>query len=278
MIRRALVSDPILSDVIARIVARVQPVRIVLFGSRARGTARSDSDYDLMVEADYEDRHACLVELDKAVRDGEAGVPVDIVLRKPGALQRDQHDLGFVDWDIAREGIVVYPPDAPPLPPLSSQPRPWRVSEEPPSSVSGWLARAAEDLQNIELVTAAPSVPWSTVAFHSQQAAEKYLKALLVCGNVRPPRTHSLAELVTAARSASFELPDLRADCDRLKDYAVDVRYPELVPIPDEAEGRATREAGERIVAAARVHLKRLGVHWPGAAPGGVPPSGGGQM
>lgn len=264
MIRRALASDPILDEIIARIAECVQPLRIILFGSRARGTARSDSDYDLMVEVDFEDRHACLVELGRAVGDGEAGVAVDIVLREPGALQRDQDDLGFVDWDIAREGIVVYPPDAQPLPHLSSRPRPLCVSDEAPASVSGWLARAAEDLQNIQLVTTARSVPWSTVAFHSQQAAEKYLKALLVCGNVRPPRTHSLAELVTAARSAGFELPDLRAECEQLKDYAVDVRYPELVPIPNAAQGRAAREAGDRIVAAARVHLKRLGVPWPG--------------
>lgn len=191
MIRRALVSDPILDEIVARIVERVRPTRIILFGSRARGTARSDSDYDLMVEADYEDRHAYLVELDRAVGDREGGVSVDIVLRKPGELQRDQDDLGFVDWDIAREGIVVYPADAPPLPRLSSQPRPWRVSERPPSSVSGWLARAAEDLHTIELITAAPSVPWSTVAFHAEQAAEKYLKALLVwreCSSASKPQ------------------------------------------------------------------------------------------
>lgn len=44
-----LKNDPILSEAIRRLVDAFAPERIYLFGSRARGEAGSDSDYDLMV-------------------------------------------------------------------------------------------------------------------------------------------------------------------------------------------------------------------------------------
>ena len=41
--------DLILSEIVRRLVAAYQPERIYLFGSKARGDAGPDSDYDLMV-------------------------------------------------------------------------------------------------------------------------------------------------------------------------------------------------------------------------------------
>jgi len=261
MIRRTLplLTDPVLDDVITRLVECVRPTRIVLFGSRARGDAGSHSDYDLMVEAECEDVNACWSKAYGAANDENGGARVDIVIRKPGELERRQDDVGYMDWDIAREGVVLYPPGALPLT-VTSIPRPRCVSEGPAPSVRDWLARAAEDLRAIETNLVAPPVPWSSVAFHSQQAAEKYLKVLLVCADVRPPHTHELAELVKAARAAGYELPALEADCELLSTYAVAARYPEHVPIPSDAEGLAALEAGRRVVSAVRVHFERLRV------------------
>ena len=44
--------DELLSHIVGRIVRAVDPVRIILFGSRARGDARPDSDYDILVILD----------------------------------------------------------------------------------------------------------------------------------------------------------------------------------------------------------------------------------
>jgi len=45
---------------------------------------------------------------------------------------------------------------------------------------SAWVAKADSDLLNIENNLASELVPWDTVCFHAQQAAEKLLKAVVV--------------------------------------------------------------------------------------------------
>jgi predicted nucleotidyltransferase len=42
-------NDPVLAEIVRRLVAAYEPERIYLFGSHARGEAGPDSDYDLMV-------------------------------------------------------------------------------------------------------------------------------------------------------------------------------------------------------------------------------------
>jgi predicted nucleotidyltransferase len=55
------------------------PVKIVLFGSRARGDAGPDSDYDfLVVERDLKDKHAEMIRLRRALR--PLGVPCDVLV------------------------------------------------------------------------------------------------------------------------------------------------------------------------------------------------------
>ncbi len=43
------VSDPLLAEILRRLVTAYRPERIYLFGSKARGDAGPDSDYDLLV-------------------------------------------------------------------------------------------------------------------------------------------------------------------------------------------------------------------------------------
>ena len=50
----------------------------------------------------------------------------------------------------------------------------------PETNYKAWLVKAENDLLNIENNLAAAQVPWDTVSFHAQQAAEKLLKAFLV--------------------------------------------------------------------------------------------------
>lgn len=45
----ATVAEPVLAEVVHRLVEALQPEQIYLFGSRARGDSQADSDYDFMV-------------------------------------------------------------------------------------------------------------------------------------------------------------------------------------------------------------------------------------
>lgn len=48
---RLLEQDPVLHEMVDRLVHALHPERIYLFGSRARGNAGPDSDYDLLAVA-----------------------------------------------------------------------------------------------------------------------------------------------------------------------------------------------------------------------------------
>jgi HEPN domain-containing protein/predicted nucleotidyltransferase len=251
-----LAADETLERIVRAIVERVRPQRIVLFGSRARGDARPHSDYDLMVELAFDEYFGCRRDVDRAAQ--VPGASVDIHLRKPGQLEARRDDPGRMDWDIWREGVVVYPPGALLASATAAATRKPGVVREggpPPDSVQVWLERADEDLLDIENNVRSEHVPWGAVCFHAQQAAEKYVKALLIQCWIRPARTHDLHELVVAARAAGYELPDLAAECAALKEYAVDVRYPEYMPIPGERAGREILAAARPIIGAARRYL-----------------------
>jgi HEPN domain-containing protein len=59
--------------------------------------------------------------------------------------------------------------------------------------VRGWVEKAESDLKNARIVLGAgEECPADTVAFHAQQCAEKYLKALLVFEGIDFPKTHDL--------------------------------------------------------------------------------------
>ncbi|MEJ7652880.1 MAG: HEPN domain-containing protein [Chloroflexia bacterium] len=102
---------------------------------------------------------------------------------------------------------------------------------------------------------AAESIPWTTVCFHSQQAAEKYLKALLVFHRRVPPRIHALVALLTLCVELNAELAELQPECALLADYAVEVRYlSDLLDVTAE-DGRRAVEAMERICSEVELRL-----------------------
>lgn len=99
--------DPVVARVVRRVVEEVRPLRVVLFGSRAKGTARPDSDVDLMVVMpDGTERR----ETAKALygRLGWADVSVDYVVTTPSAVAKHADNIGLIYPEIARTGHDVY--------------------------------------------------------------------------------------------------------------------------------------------------------------------------
>lgn len=97
----------ILDDMVARIVDRFHPERIILFGSRARGDAASDSDVDLLVIMDVEDsRRGKANEIDLALADRT--VPLDLIVMTPSEFARQSKLIGTIASEATREGKVLY--------------------------------------------------------------------------------------------------------------------------------------------------------------------------
>lgn len=84
-----------------------QPVRIVLFGSYARGDAREDSDLDLLViERHVEDRAKEMVRLRRLLR--PLRVPADILVYSAEEVARWGDQPGSALYWALREGTVVH--------------------------------------------------------------------------------------------------------------------------------------------------------------------------
>ena len=93
-------------DLAKRIAELYKPERIILFGSRARGTARNDSDVDLLVVMSYRGR-----ELTKAVEilmRTNPGFAVDVLVRRPGEVRRAYREFDPLIRDAFDEGKVLY--------------------------------------------------------------------------------------------------------------------------------------------------------------------------
>ena len=64
------------------------------------------------------------------------------------------------------------------------------------------------------------------VVFHSQQAAEKYLKAILTRHQIEFPKTHELRRLLELLRPADPELSEALIGLKWLEPFGVEIRYP----------------------------------------------------
>jgi HEPN domain-containing protein/predicted nucleotidyltransferase len=240
-------------EIAARIVAAIRPWRIVLFGSRARGNARENSDYDVYVEID--DAQASLDEIATRLRrlaypDGPS---IDFKVKHRGEIERRRDDPGTIEWDVAREGRVLYADPSASTTLMS----PWRVSEsspDVPESVHEWLETAERDMRHCRRLEELDEGYWPEICGLSQQMSEKYLKALLISRRVRPERTHDLEKLLGALRGAGCDLSGLDTDCALLTTHAVIPRYPAGLNLGPEDASRAFA-AAERVVAAVRALL-----------------------
>lgn len=117
----------------------------------------------------------------------------------------------------------------------------------PESTVSAWLRKADHDLLNIENNLASEEIPWDTVCFHAQQAAEKILKAFLVHHGRDLTKTHDLVALLAHSVECEAGLAILESDCRQLTSYGVAARYPDDLFEPSETDGRDMVSAAYRI-------------------------------
>ncbi len=94
---------------VERVVERFDPLKLILFGSLARGEPNYDSDMDLLVvfeHVELENKRNLAVEIHRALAD--VPVPVDIVVTDVDEIERRGHIVGTVLRPALREGKVLY--------------------------------------------------------------------------------------------------------------------------------------------------------------------------
>jgi len=90
-----------------RIVNQFHPERIILFGSRARGDARPDSDVDFLVVMPVPDSKARQETL-IGVALHDFAVAKDIVVSTPEEYAWRKDIIGTIEYPATEEGAVVY--------------------------------------------------------------------------------------------------------------------------------------------------------------------------
>lgn len=102
-----MISEATIQDAGRRLAAAARsPARVVLFGSRARGDARDDSDLDfLVIESEVESKLQEMVRLRDALP--PLGVPVDVVVVSEDEASRRERVPSTLVYRALREGRVL---------------------------------------------------------------------------------------------------------------------------------------------------------------------------
>jgi predicted nucleotidyltransferase len=107
-----VVDEAILDEIVRRLVDKLQPGKIILFGSRARGNQRPDSDVDLLIiKPSSESPHRRLRPAYQAL--WGIRVPIDILWYTPEEVADWSTISGHVVTRAAREGRILYEQDEP---------------------------------------------------------------------------------------------------------------------------------------------------------------------
>ncbi|MCL5105443.1 MAG: nucleotidyltransferase domain-containing protein [Armatimonadetes bacterium] len=102
-----ITTDEAIEIMVERIASRFSPERIILFGSQARGDARSDSDIDLLVVLSVcDNRRAATVSIMKSLADLPVGK--DIVVTTPQELETRGRLASTILYPALHEGKVLY--------------------------------------------------------------------------------------------------------------------------------------------------------------------------
>jgi len=105
-----------------------------------------------------------------------------------------------------------------------------------PGDQFDWAEYAEEDLIMAKSALRRSKPLTTPSCFHSQQCAEKYLKAILVSQDVEFPKTHDLLILNTLCTDAGIFTGFTKEDLGRLSGYSVHTRYPGNQPTREEAQ------------------------------------------
>ena len=88
-----------------QIIKLCAPQKILLFGSRAKGTSTAKSDIDLCIIASTTNKTALLTDL---YCDTQSDIPIDFLLYTPEEWDQCVSDRQSFAYQLNQEGVVLY--------------------------------------------------------------------------------------------------------------------------------------------------------------------------
>lgn len=99
--------ERLIDKMVRRIVKRFDPEKIILFGSHSRGTARPDSDVDLLIVMPVAgSKRKMQLELRTALHD--VRVAKDVIVTTPEEFAWRKDVVGTIEYPAATEGKLLY--------------------------------------------------------------------------------------------------------------------------------------------------------------------------
>ena len=229
-----------------RLIEACDPHYLYLFGSVARGEESPESDVDLLVVT-TPPAGTTVSEIAAQLRPliREERLPIDLVVQTPEQFRRQLRLPGFIARTAGRDGHLLYSAATPPPMP----------DPEYHDAAHEWYEQGDRDRRMARLLLSADPPELGGVAFHGQQAVEKYFKAILTLHREEPPYTHDLGELLDQIEQYEEEFGAFRSAAEKMSPFAVAVRYPNPENVPTEEEARGLVERVDTIRSEVRDRL-----------------------
>jgi len=120
------------------------------------------------------------------------------------------------------------------------------MNEKTNKTVRAWVEKADHDLGSAKIIYKFTPDYYDTIAFHCQQAVEKYLKATLLFYEIEFKKTHDLIYLCNLLPD-SIQIPDeLKDGLNKLSGFGVEVRSPDIVNYLSKEELRYSISIAEK--------------------------------
>ena len=219
--------DPKARAVAQAVYDAIRPLAVILFGSRARGDYRDDSDVDLLViigdDADDRATYAAAKAAANRKLDElyDLRVGVDVLRFKKSRFAYCRRARNHVAGQALRDGVIVSE--------AGLNPGDFQADfNEEPANWPDIRQRFTAATRNIVSMTALieANAPQEDVGFHAQQAVENALKGWISALDDEYRNIHDLGDLAAIVRNHPAESNTSAGESlDWLTNYAVDYRY-----------------------------------------------------
>jgi HEPN domain-containing protein/predicted nucleotidyltransferase len=247
---RPRIDDPKeLDRVVRRLVEAFEPVAIYLFGSRARGDAREDSDYDLMLVLADDRARAISRQAIWETASQSNRIDVNPFLTRTAVFAWRRHEVGTLEYEVQVDGIRLYPISGADL--RVDRSRTNGQGSTNTTVVEERLERVRRDLVMAQKACEGEDAVPDQGAYHVQQAAEKLTKAALIAHEIRPRKGHVIGEFAK-------RLPATFAHRDRFLALARFTKFVWVHRYPDEPGAAPEPEPAAKEVQAWIVEIQAL--------------------